>query len=178
MFYGQISNSSYYTTRRENGVYQKQYGVTASTANAPYTTCPTPAGCTVAYQNNGIYQSYSPNGGVPIFTPPGPAPVNAVTGQPITIPNGINPSLAQGITIRGNDPTFSNPVSYSADLTVEQQLPLQTTLTIGYVGNRANHLLDRENINTPPQLTGTKLATCQADALIGSGALLGDGCEF
>jgi hypothetical protein len=25
MFYGQVSNSAYYTLRRENGVYQRQY---------------------------------------------------------------------------------------------------------------------------------------------------------
>jgi hypothetical protein len=140
MFYGQISNSSYYTTRRENGVYQKQFGVTASLANAPYVACNAAAPTILCYQNNGAYPTYAPQGGVPIYTPPGPTPVNVVTGATIAIPSSINPSLAQGITIRGNDPSFSNPVSYSADLTIEQQLPLQTTFTIGYVGNRANHL--------------------------------------
>jgi hypothetical protein len=39
------------------------------------------------------------------------------------------------------------------------------------VGNRALHLLDRENLNQPPLLTGTKLAQCQADfALPGAAA--------
>jgi hypothetical protein len=71
-----------------------------------------------------------------------------------------------------------NPYVQQYTLSVQRQLTSATTLEVNYVGNRANHLLDRENINTPPQLTGTKLATCQADALIGSGALLGDGCEF
>lgn len=148
IFYGLISNSTYYTTRRENGVYQKQYGVSASSANVPYVACTTNAPATVCYQNgptaaaptNGTYPTYAPQGGVPIYTPPGPPPTNAVTGTAITIPTAINPALAQGITIRGNDPTFTNPASYSADLTLEQQLPLQSTLTIGYVGNRANHL--------------------------------------
>ena len=167
IFYGQISNSTYYTTRRENGVYQKQYGDTAPIANNPYVssgtytgatystattpvtpipvpgtgvTCAPTAPATVCYANNGQYHSYGPQGGVPIYTPPGPAPTNVVTGQTIAIPAGINPSLGQAITIRGNDPSFTNPVSYSADLTLEQQLPLQSTLTIGYVGNRANHL--------------------------------------
>lgn len=158
MFYGQIGNSSYYTERRENGVYQKQYGVSAVVANAPYTTCAAGTACTVSYQNgpttaaptNGTYQSYSPQGGVPIYTPPGPAPVNIVTGATIAIPSTINSSLAQGITIRGMDPTFTNPVSYSADLTVEQQLPLKSTLTIGYVGNRANHLPIYIDTNVDP----------------------------
>ncbi len=159
MFYGQISNSSFYTTRRENGVYQKQYGDSAPVGNTPYVaanaplgptytgqsvvglpTCTPVAPATVCYNNNGQYHAYAPTGGVPIYTPPGPAPVNVVTGQPINIAGTINPALAQGITIRGNDPTFTNPVSYSADLGVEQQLPLRSTLTIAYVGNRANHL--------------------------------------
>lgn len=159
MFYGQISNSSYYTTRRENGVYQKQFGDSAPVANTPYVAggavlgptytgqntatapkCVPVAPATVCYTNNGQYHNYAPQGGVPIYTPPGPTPTNAVTGATIPIPSSINAALAQGITIRGNDPTFSNPVSYSADLTLEQQLPLRSTLTIGYVGNRANHL--------------------------------------
>lgn len=143
MFYGQISNSSYYTLRRENGVYQKQYGVSAVTAANPYSNAACPAGTpstTVCYQNTGVYQSYSPQGGVPIYPPPGPTPFNFVTGQPISIPSSINPSLAQGITIRGMDPSFTNPLSYSWDLNVEQELPWHTSFTIGYVGNRANHL--------------------------------------
>lgn len=140
MFYGQVGNSSYYTLRRENGVYQKQYGVGALTANSPYTSCTSGTACTVSYQNNGVYQTYSPQGGVPIYTPPGPAPVDVVTGQAITIPSSINPSLGQGITIRGMDPSFTNPVSQSWDLTVEQALPLHSSFTLGYVGNRANHL--------------------------------------
>ena len=37
IFYGQISNSSYYTLRRENGVYQKQYGpITPAVTPVPY----------------------------------------------------------------------------------------------------------------------------------------------
>ncbi len=150
MFYGQVGNSSYYTLRRENGVYQKQYGVSALTANSPYTSCASGTACTVAYQNNGVYQTYSPQGGVPIYTPPGPAPVDIVTNQPVTIPSSINPSLGQGITIRGMDPSFTNPVSQSWDLTVEQAMPLHSSLTLGYVGNRANHLPIYIDTNVDP----------------------------
>jgi hypothetical protein len=140
IFYGQISNSTYYTLRRENGVYQKQYSVSAATANTPYVNCTTNSPATVCYQNNGVYQTYSPNGGVPIYLPPGPAPVNPVTGATIAIPSSINPALAAGITIRGLDPSFQNPQSHSVDLTVEQALPLRSTFSIGYVGNRALRL--------------------------------------
>ena len=141
MFDGQISNSAYYTLRRENGVYQKQYGpISASTANVPYSSCTAATGaCTVNYQNNGAYLSYAPVGGVPIYTPPGPAPTNPITGAPITS-TGLAAVPTGTITIRGMDPSFTNPISQSYDLTVEQQLPLRTSFSIGYVGNRATHL--------------------------------------
>ncbi|HEX5283992.1 MAG TPA: carboxypeptidase regulatory-like domain-containing protein [Bryocella sp.] len=169
MFYGQIGNSSYYTLRRENGVYQKQYADSAPVANLPYvasgvplgptytgqptasqTKCVPVAPATVCYNNNGQYHSYGPQGGVPIYTPPGPAPFNYVTGQPITIPSSINPALGTGITIRGMDPSFTNPVSQSWDLTVEQALPLHSSFTLGYVGNRANHLPIYIDTNVDP----------------------------
>ena len=155
MFYGQISNSSYYTLRRENGVYQKQYGVSAFTANTPYAACSPSTPTVDCYQNNGVYQSYSPQGGIPIYTPPGPAPFNFVTGKAITIPSSINPSLAQGITIRGMDPSFTNPVSQSWDLTVEQALPLHSSLSVGYVGNRADHLPIYIDTNVDPNSVQT-----------------------
>ncbi len=151
MFYGQISNSSYYTERRENGVYQKQYGpASASTANSPYSSCSPGVPCTVKYQNNGVYNTYLPVGGVPIYTPPGPAPTNVVTGAPITIPTAIPTQLAGTITIRGLDPSFTNPVSHSWDLTLEQEMPLHSTLTIGYVGNRALRLPVYLDTNVDP----------------------------
>ena len=78
-----------------------------------------------------------------------------------------------------------NPYVQQYTLSVERQLTPDTTLTVDYVGNRANHLLDRENINTPPLLTGAKLATCQADASStasppndAASLLLRDGCNF
>ena len=78
-----------------------------------------------------------------------------------------------------------NPYVQQYTLSVEHQLTPDTTLTVNYVGNRANHLLDRENINTPPLLTGTKLQTCQTDANStaappndANSLLLRDGCNF
>ncbi len=149
IFYGQISNSSYYTERRENGVYQKQYGpISALTANVPYAPC-TPGSTTYCYQNNGSYLSYSPAGGVPIYTPPGPPPVNPVTNAAIT-PTGLAAVPGGTITIRGLDPSFKNPLSHSWDLTIEQQLPLRSTLTVGYVGNRALRLPVYVDTNVDP----------------------------
>jgi hypothetical protein len=163
-FYGQISNSSYYTERRENGVYQKQYGpISAATANTPYaaakaaisgsgttgTTCTPVAPATVCFNNNGNYLSYSPVGGVPIYTPPGPAPTNPVTGAPITS-TGLSLVPAGTITIRGLDPSFTNPLSQSFDIAVEQELPYRTSLSVGYVGNRATHLPVYIDTNVDP----------------------------
>ncbi len=158
MFYGQISNSSYYTERRENGVYQKQYGpASASTANQAYntSTCKAGVACAVTYQNPGVYNTYLPAGGVPIFTPPGPAPTNPVTGAAIGIPSGIPSQLAGTITIRGLDPSFTNPLSHSWDLTVEQAMPLHSTLTVGYVGNRALRLPVYIDTNVDPNSVTT-----------------------
>ena len=35
-------------------------------------------------------------------------------------------------------------------------------MEVNYVGNRGLHLLDRVSLNTPSQLEGAQLATCQA----------------
>jgi hypothetical protein len=168
-FYGQISNSSYYTERRENGVYQKQYGpISATTANIPYvaakatvtgtgvaaSTCVPVAPSTVCYSNGGAYLTYAPVGGVPIYPPPGPAPVNVITGAPIT-PTGLAAIPTGTITIRGLDPSFTNPLSQSYDITVEQVLPFRSTLSIGYVGNRATHLPVYIDSNVDPNSVTT-----------------------
>jgi hypothetical protein len=164
IFYGQISNSSYYTERRENGVYQKQYGpITPAVTPVPYVaagkavsgsgavagTCVPTGGANVCFSNPGSFASYAPQGGVPIYTPPGPAPANPVTGAPIT-PTGLAAVPTGTITIRGLDPSFKNPQSHSVDLAVEQEMPLHSTLTISYVGNRALRLPVYVDTNVDP----------------------------
>ena len=168
-FYGQISNSSYYTLRRENGVYQKQYGpITPSVTPVPYVasggmvtgsgttpgTCVPVAPATVCYTNPGSFVSYAPQGGVPIYPPPGPAPVNPVTLAAIT-PTGLAAVPAATLTIRGLDPGFTNPLSQSYDVTVEQQIPLRSTFSIGFVGNRATHLPVYIDTNVDPNSVTT-----------------------
>ena len=79
-----------------------------------------------------------------------------MTGAAIAIPAGpINSALAGTITIRGLDPSFTNPLSQSYDLTVEQQLPLRTSFSIGYVGNRATHLPVYIDTNVDPNSVTT-----------------------
>ena len=123
LFYGLNSNSLYYTTRVENGVYQQQYNITSPTAA------------------NSIA---APN---VLFAPPGPALAAPFAGA-------ATPGIASGggklpLSFRGIDPKFTNPYTHSFDLTVEQQLPLQATLTLSYVGTRGMRLPYDIDINQP-----------------------------
>ncbi len=143
IFYGLTSNSSWYTLRRENGVYQQQYSFFALSApNNTYVstgaTCTPTAGTNRCFTQSGTYQSYAPLGGFPAFTPPGPASVNQVTGTPTPATNPGLPALT--LNVRGASPDFLNPFTHSMDLAVEQQLPLHATLTLGYVGTRGMRL--------------------------------------
>ena len=74
-----------------------------------------------------------------------------------------------------------NPYVQQYTLSVQRELTHNTTLEVNYVGNRALHLLDRIDLNTPSQLTGTQLATCQA-AFAGlpatTGTYFGNQCPF
>ena len=157
IFYGLTSNSTWYTERRENGVYQQQFGFTASTtptgvyasAATANKTCTIVAPATVCLQTNpGMYPAYAPQGGIPAFTPPGPPPINQVTGAPTP---AVNPGLpASTLNIRGVDPSFLNPFTHSADLAVEQQLPFRTTLTVSYAGTRGMRLPIFVDTNVDP----------------------------
>ena len=152
-FYGLNSNSAYYTQRRENGVYQQQFNVSATTSpNSPYiaagATCTPAAGTTRCFQQSGAYPTYAPQGGIPAFLPPGPGPINQVTGAALT---PVNPGLPLSVlSARGLDPNFKNPESMSWDLAVEQALPLHTTLTMSYVGNRGLRLPVFVDTNVDP----------------------------
>jgi hypothetical protein len=55
-----------------------------------------------------------------------------------------------------------NPYVQQYTLSVQRQLARNTTLEVNYVGNRGLHLLDRVDLNTPSQLTGAQLSSCQA----------------
>jgi Carboxypeptidase regulatory-like domain/TonB dependent receptor len=121
MFYGLISNSIYYTTRVENGVYQQQYNITSPAAS------------------NAIN---APN---VLFTPPGPplaAPFAGAATPTIASGGGLLP-----LSLRGLDPKFTNPYTHSFDLAVEQELPYHSTLTLAYVGTRGLRLPYNVDVN-------------------------------
>lgn len=150
IFYGLTSNSLWYTLRRENGIYQQQF----STPTVTVTAYGKAAGTPPAGQPNLVlqqptgYATYAPQGGIPAFTPPGPAPVNQVTGTPTP---AVNPGLPFGaIGVRGAAANFLNPFTHSFDLAVEQQLPFRATLTVSYVGTRGMRLPIYVDTNVDP----------------------------
>lgn len=151
IFYGLTSNSLWYTLRRENGVYQQQFS-TPTVAISAYTN---PAAAAAGQPNvrlqqpaAGTYVSYAPQGGIPAFTPPGPAPVNQVTGVPTP---AVNPGLPlNAIGVRGANPNFLNPYTHSYDLAVEQQMPFHSTLSVAYVGTRGMRLPIYVDTNVDP----------------------------
>ncbi len=151
LFYGLTSNSLWYTMRRENGVYQQQFSTPTVTINAYGAVTGAAAGRpNVALQQPaaGTYVSYAPQGGIPAFTPPGPAPVNLVTGAPTP---AVNPGLpTAAIGVRGASASFLNPYTHSYDLSVEQQLPFRATLTVAFVGTRGMRLPIYVDTNVDP----------------------------
>jgi Carboxypeptidase regulatory-like domain len=152
LFFGLTSNSTWYTLRRENGVYQQQFSATPSVnPNNTYTTVTAvPGGPNRQFNvaSGAVYPTFAPQGGIPAFTPPGPAPINQVTGAPTP---AVNPGLpASALNVRGADPTYLNPFTHSYDLAVEQQLPLHSTLSIGYVGTRGMRLPVFVDTNVDP----------------------------
>jgi hypothetical protein len=152
LFFGLTSNSTWYTLRRENGVYQQQFSTRTYSPSGTYsaiTGAPTGGPNRKFNGNSGAtYDSFAPQGGIPAFTPPGPAPTNLVTGTPTP---AFNPGLpASTLNIRGAASNFLNPFTHSYDLAVEQQLPLHSTLSIGYVGTRGMRLPIFVDTNVDP----------------------------
>ena len=133
--------------------------------------------------NSGDYYPYveraniNPNQSLPSIAPKSTdnmfVPNNAIV--PISTP-GLFGSQFVAVIISQHP---KNPYVQQYTLSVQRQLTSGTTLEINYVGNRGIHLLDRENINTPPLLTGTQLTACQSAFSTGNqGALFGNQCEF
>ena len=145
IFYGLTSNSTFYATRVENGVYQQAYSLSVAT-NTPVTGAPT----TYSYVN-GAPQ----NIGV-LFTPPG-LPLAAPFAGAVT-PTVNGSAGLQKLSFRGQDPSFSNPYTHSMDLGIEQQLPYHVSLSISYVGTRGMRLPYFIDANLP-QTTLTRTYT-------------------
>jgi Carboxypeptidase regulatory-like domain len=131
MFVGLTSNSTYYTMRVENGVYQQQYNVSKSSSIS------------------NPFPSWAPQYTNVLFTPPGPALAAPFSGAltPQVVNNG---AALTPLAFRGLDPNFKNPYSHSFDIAVEQELPFHSAVTLGYVGNRAMRLPIFVDVNLLP----------------------------
>jgi hypothetical protein len=127
IFYAKTTNSTYYATRVENGVIQQTF-------NCNTTTCPA-----LKFPNL-------------IFTPPGLAPGAPFPGAlvpqivPFTPPSGTQ-------TARGQVPNFVNPLSHQGEVTVEHQLPGNTTISASYVVGRTLRLPMFYDSNIAPSTT-------------------------
>ena len=128
IFYGLSSNSTFYATRVENGVFQQQYTLPITQTTATGTT-------TTSY----TYLAGSPNNTGVLFTPPG-LPLAAPFAGAVTPTVQTAAAATQKLAFRGQDPNFTNPYTHSFDLNVEQELPLHTSLSIAYVGTRGMRL--------------------------------------
>ncbi len=127
LFYGKTTNTTYYNTRVENGVFQQTF-------NCIPTTCPS-----LTFPNV-------------IFTPPG-APLAAPFAGALT-PQVIPfspPATAQAS--RGQTPDWVNPRANEGDVTIERQLPGGISGSVAYVVTRGEHLPIFVDANLAPATT-------------------------
>jgi hypothetical protein len=127
VFYAKTTNSTYYATRVENGVYQQTFNCTPK-------TCPA-----LAFPNV-------------IWTPPGPAMAapfaGALTPQVTTF---TPPALTQ--LTRGMSPDWVNPRTHQGDVTVEREIPGGFSASAAYVVTRGLRLPIFVDANLAPSTT-------------------------
>jgi hypothetical protein len=127
LFYAKTTNSTYYNTRVENGVFQQTFNCT-------------PATCPALQFPNLIWTA-------PGAPPQAPFP-GAVTPKVVTF---SPPSSAQAS--RGMTPDWRNPSAWTGDVTVERQLPGGMTASAAYVFSRGIHLPIFVDSNLAPATT-------------------------
>ncbi len=124
--------STYYAMRVENGVVQINYNYTAcesSVGNLKGAKCPTvPSTSTSLLYPNVPFQPTGPSLSSALYPSGGAAP--AVKG----------PSIIGTQSFHGLDPNFVPPYTHEMSLSIEQAMPLKTSLFIGYVGTRGMRL--------------------------------------
>jgi hypothetical protein len=123
LFSGLNQGSTYYAMRVENGIYQENFsfnGGAASQVIFPNLLFPIPG------VDPNISGALRPNGAN--------APITELPFPSAGYSNGLVPSF------HGLSPSFVPPISHEFDLSVEQQLPGQLALQVGYLGTRALRL--------------------------------------
>jgi hypothetical protein len=142
LFYAKTTNSTYYATRVENGVFQQTFNCTPTGASG----CPA-----LTFPNV-------------IWTPPGSAPAAPFTGALTPQVVTFTPPSATQVT-RGMSPDWVNPRAHEAQVTLERELPGQLSGSIAYVVSRGEHLPIFYDANLAPSTT-----TKSYDILSSSGA--------
>jgi Carboxypeptidase regulatory-like domain len=127
LFYAKTTNTTYYNTMVENGVFQQTFNCTPS-------TCPA-----LTFPNV-------------IWTPPGPTPAapfpGAVTPQVIT----FSPPAGTA-ALRGMDPNWANPSAWTGDVTLEREIFGGFSLSGAYIFSRGIHLPIFNDANLAPATT-------------------------
>jgi hypothetical protein len=142
LYYGQTSNSVFYTVRVENGVFQQTYSFSSSNrTGAP------------------VFPNL-------IFTPPGPPVAAPFSGAATPQVINTNPSLGSQI-IRGVTLDFVNPLVHMAELVVERELGWNSSFSATYLASRGLRLPVFVDANLAPSTT-----TRTYDVVDGSGTTL------
>jgi hypothetical protein len=98
-------------------------------------------------------------GGNPPFQP-----TANVTGGSVDNPGGTSTNLLP-LTVTTQSKAFKNPEAYSWNFTVERETPLNTLLSVAYVGRRGLHLQRESDINQPTLATVLANPGVNLDAL-------------
>ncbi len=155
LFFGKTTNSTYYNTRSENGQVQQQSECDVSYVPATETVSPQQAACAPVFPNV-------------FFAVPGPA-LQAPPGVPgAIVPKVTAPAAPSALNLRGQTPTFLEPMVHEAELGFEYQLPGNISASATYVVNRGAHLPVCNDVNLAPATktvtyttTGGTLSTYQ-----------------
>jgi hypothetical protein len=88
---------------------------------------------------------------------------------PVTLPVPSNYAFPAPVQVYTYDPsgTFQVPVTYSWNLTVEQQLTGSLIARVSYVGSHSSHLFAAEELDPSTYIPGSKLSTTQRAHFLG-----------
>ncbi|MGB8473270.1 MAG: carboxypeptidase regulatory-like domain-containing protein [Candidatus Acidiferrum sp.] len=129
MFFAKTTNSTFYTVRVENGIFQQTASCRSTDACAP------------------IFPNV-------IYAAPGPPLQAAFAGALVPQIVDTNPTAGSSVN-RGLAPDFVNPLVHEGELGIEHQLPGNLSLSATYLFSRGLHLPRFIDTNLAPA-TGTK----------------------
>jgi len=137
IFYGKTTNSSFYDTRVENGVFQQTFNCNANFT--AFTGSSAPAACAPLFPNI-------------LFAAPGPPLAAPFAGALAPQVQNTNPTAAT-ISFRGQAPDYLNPMVNEANVAVERQLPGEVSVSGTYSFTRGQHLPVCTDLNIAPSTT-------------------------